>query len=74
MIASETTGYLCGIEYDSSVGLTLRAEWHGQDPYSEPSRVVFPWNRNLPQKMDLSNLRRKKIKITVEIIEDEKAI
>ena len=74
MIVSETKGRLCGLEYDSSKGLTLTAEWYGEDPYSAPSEVVFPWNRNTPRKLDLNSLRGKKVVITVEIIEDEKTV
>ena len=72
MILSETEGRLYGIEYDSSIGLTLEVESYEYRPYIERTGVKFPWNRNIPREINLNKLRGKKVRITMEIIEDEK--
>ena len=72
MILSETEGRLCGVEYDSSVGLMLNIESYEHRPYIERSEVRFPWNRNIPQEINLNKLRGAKVRITLETIEDEK--
>lgn len=74
MIVSETKGRLCSLEYDSSKGLMLTAEWYQNEPYPELSQYTFPWNRNTPRNLDLNSLQGKKVVITVEIIEDEKKV
>jgi len=74
MILSETEGRLFGIEYDSSVGLMLNTESYEYSPYIERTEVRLPWNRNIPQEINLDKLRGKKVRITLEIIEDEKEI
>jgi len=43
---------------------------HG--PYYHSSEVVFPFNVNWPQRIDLNSLRGKKIKLTIEIVEDDR--
>ena len=59
MILSQTEGRLCGIEYDSSVGLMLNTESYEYSPYIELTEVKLRWNRNIPQWINLDELRGK---------------
>jgi len=73
MIISEETGRISGFNFDSRSGmLTLQVEVLRGNVNCELECVdmSFEYNRNRPYSFRLDKLSGKKVKITVELIED----
>lgn len=67
---SEQTGRLVGFQYDSD-GFQFQVDAYG-NMNGVPQSYYFPFNQNRPKAFDLDEFRGKKVKITVEMEEDEK--
>lgn len=72
LVISETKGNIEGISFDSEEGLRINASlryFFDEYVYNE-CEFTFPFNQNVPEKINLKTLRNAKIKVTVEIIEE----
>lgn len=71
MKVCEVDGSIIGLEYSSDTGLLLQ----GIVPYNESycyreQEIKFPFNVNHTKVISFDKIMNKKIKITVEVIED----
>lgn len=68
MKISEQTGRLVGFQYDSD-GFQFQIKAYGSS-FMSTNSYYFPFNQNRPKSFDLDEFRGKKVKITVEMLED----
>ena len=72
MIISEIKGNLTGCDYSHENGLLLSATVFGD--YNIHNRVEseysFVYNKNRPNKIDLDRLMRRRVKVTVELLDE----
>ena len=79
MIISEETGWITGVQF---LSINNVLEINAAVPrlqYDQDSRqiapdcvhYVLPYNVNVPEKLDLDGLRDRKVKITVELIDND---
>lgn len=70
MIISETDGRIVSFGFNPEEGFLMQAETY---PPSSKKVVdaMFPFNVNCPKEVNLEEYRYKRIKITVELIEDD---
>ena len=66
---SEQTGRLVGFQCDRD-GFQFQVDAYG-NMNGVPQSYYFPFNRNRPKLFDIDEFRVKKVKITVEMEEDE---
>ena len=66
---SEQTGRLVGFQCDSD-GFQFQIDAYG-NMNGVPQSYYFPFNRNRPKLFDIDEFRGKKVKITVEMEDDE---
>ena len=64
-------GRIAGLEYDSDNGLRLQCEVFPDTCYGETTTFLVPFNYGRPKPFDLETIRDKKVKITVELIDEK---
>ena len=73
MKVCEIEGFIKGFEFNHEEGFMFNGvTYTGHDLCYREREVVFPYNVNMPKRIDLETIRNKKFKLTIEIIEDEK--
>lgn len=65
---SEQTGRLVGFQYDSD-GFQFQIEAYGSNLMSTNS-YYFPFNQNRPKAINFDEFRGKRVKVTVEMVEE----
>ena len=69
MIISEVDGKIVSFGFNPQEGFLMQAETYPQSA-EKIVDVRFPFNVNRPEKVNLEDYRSKRVKITVELIED----
>lgn len=69
MIISETDGKIVSFGFNPQEGFLMQAEMYPPSA-DKPVDVRFPFNVNCPKEVNLEEYRHKRVKITVELIED----
>ena len=69
MIISETDGKIVSFGFNPQEGFLMQAETYPPSA-DKPVDVRFPFNVNCPKEVNLEEYRHKRVKITVELIED----
>ena len=68
----EIEGYIRGFEYDYERGFLFNGTWFVDDGFRcHEEEIIFPFNVNRPDKIELETIRNKKFRLTIEICEDE---
>ncbi len=71
MIVSEQTGRLVGFEFTNDHGLRFQIDAYPDDTNGVPVVFMVPFNRNCPKTLNLDKFRGKRVKITVEMEEEQ---
>ena len=72
MIISEVDGKIVSFGFNPQEGFLMQAETY--PPSAEKTvDVMFPFNVNRPEKVNLEDYRSKRVKITVELIEEDES-
>ena len=69
MVISEVDGKIFSFGFNPREGFLLQAETYPPDA-EKAVDIKFPFNVNRPKEVNLEDYRSKRIKVTVELIED----
>lgn len=74
MVISELKGKVVNVEFNIDKGLFLFCLTNGKGVRKGffDGDFCFPYNRNCPENLDLLGMINKKIKITVELLDEKK--
>lgn len=71
MIVSEQTGRLVGFEFTNDHRLRFQIDAYPDDTNGVPVIYMVPFNRNRPETFNIDEFRGKRVKITVEMEEEQ---
>lgn len=70
MIISEQVGHIVGFQYNSDDGFQFQVEAYPVGINGVRQSYFVPFNQNRPKAFDLDEFRGKRVKITVEMVEE----
>ena len=71
MIVSEQTGRIVGFEFTKDHGLRFQIDAYPDDTNGVSVIYIVPFNRNHPKTFNIDEFRGKRVKITVEMEEEQ---